>query len=90
MEKGQRLPSTNQFWTSNRDKVKELLSIRNNSLLAHGYSPITNDQWVLISKFFEGVLMPYLLQQFSKFKIDALPAQLPREWIDDLQNNCNK
>ena len=73
---------TYQFWLCNKEKIKELLSIRNNSLLAHGYAPITHNQWEDISVFIEDILIPYLLLQFSKFKISELPVQLPTTWVE--------
>lgn len=66
------------FWEQNKERMKDLLSIRNHSLLAHGFSPITAGEWQRVTLFVEEALLPLLLMQSSKLGIRHLPPQLPK------------
>lgn len=69
--------STQAFWDENKDRMKDLLSIRNHSILAHGFSPITAEEWHRIMSFVEESLLPLLSTQAAKVGVRNLPMQLP-------------
>lgn len=66
------------FWEANRERMKDLLSIRNHSILAHGFAPITAEAWQRIEHFVKGALLPLLTDQTIKTGLRSLPPQLPR------------
>jgi len=72
--------STAGFWNDNRDRVMDLLEMRNQSILAHGYSPIEGSQFQEIQEFVVERLMPFMLTRFQTVKIKSMPAQLPTDW----------
>jgi hypothetical protein len=49
--------------------------------LAHGYDPISKQQWSVINHFSRDQLLPFMLEQFKPLKIQKLPAQLPKKWV---------
>lgn len=67
------------YWQENENRMKDLLSIRNKSILAHGYEPITEEQWNRINNFIEDELIPFLVQQAKRQKIMINSVQLPKE-----------
>lgn len=71
---------TKTFWKTNKEQMLFLLNIRNNSVLAHGYAPISKAQWRDINKFADKKLIPFMLEQFKVFKLTELPKQLPTSW----------
>ncbi|PWQ99324.1 TIGR02710 family CRISPR-associated CARF protein [Leucothrix arctica] len=70
-----------EYWQENEMRMKDLLSIRNNSILAHGFDPITEAQWSRMLNFIEDGLIPLLTQQAQKQKIKLNKVQLPTELI---------
>ena len=74
--------SAANFWKRNRDTVLNLLEIRNNSILAHGYEPISQTNWHEIYAFYTSELLPFMLEEFKVLKISRMPEQLPREWSE--------
>lgn len=73
--------STAGFWNDNRQRVIDLLEMRNQSILAHGYSPIEKSQFQEIQEFVEKRLLPFMLTHFQTVKIKSIPAQLPTNWL---------
>lgn len=69
------------YWQENEMRMKDLLSIRNHSILAHGFEPITEAQWSRIFNFIEDGLVPLLIQQAKKQRIKLDTVQLPRELV---------
>lgn len=65
------------FWDENQERMKDLLSIRNHSILAHGFAPITAEEWQRIAAFIESGLLPLLTAQSAKVGVRNLPLQLP-------------
>ena len=73
--------SVDAFWKENKESILDHLEIRNHSILAHGYDPISKQQWSVIERFARDQLLPFMLEQFKPLKIQKLPTQLPTEWI---------
>lgn len=69
------------YWQENELRMKDLLSIRNHSILAHGFEPITEAEWTRIFNFIEDGLIPLLIQQAQKQRIKLDKVQLPRELV---------
>ncbi len=74
------IPSVKGFWDENASTLRELIGIRNHSILAHGYTPIEPDQWQRLSTWVENNLLPLLLNSTKKpGKVTELPQQLPTQ-----------
>ncbi|MGV6817461.1 MAG: TIGR02710 family CRISPR-associated CARF protein [Thiotrichales bacterium] len=72
--------ATKAFWSENQELIKDLLHIRNTSILAHGFTPITEGQWNRIQNFIDSSLLPLLLKQLQALGLKNLPAQLPQTY----------
>jgi hypothetical protein len=72
--------STESFWSDNRHRVMDLLEMRNQSILAHGYAPIEESQFQEIQEFIAERLLPFMLTHFQTVKIKSIPTQLPSDW----------
>lgn len=68
------------YWGANKQKLLDMLEIRNHSILAHGYTPITDANWKKMSDFTEKSLLDFMLAQFKAVGIKAMPTQLPQTW----------
>lgn len=57
---------------------------RNNSILAHGYSPIDQEAWSEFQAWTETNFMPMLLEETKSVRLRAMPPQLPDDyrWLD--------
>lgn len=73
--------SVESFWKENKESILDFLETRNHSILAHGYDPISKQQWSVIDRFTRNQLLPFMLEQFKPLKIQNLPTQLPTEWV---------
>ncbi len=62
------------------------LKVRNQSILAHGFTPISKDKWQLLEDFMAETFIPMLL---SESGFNALPLQLP-ETYNNAEQGGNK
>jgi len=69
-----------EFWQKNKVKLLDLLEVRNNSILAHGYKPITENDWKKMESFVESRLLPFISTEFEAIGVKKVPDQLPTEW----------
>ncbi len=69
--------SVKAFWAQNSERMKDLLTIRNHSILAHGFTPVSSEEWGRIASFIENFLLPLLQTHATKLGIRNPPAQLP-------------
>ena len=69
--------SVTDFWAQNESRMKDLLSIRNHSILAHGFKPVSYEEWGRIAGFIEAFLIPLLQEQAAKVGVRNMPVQLP-------------
>jgi CRISPR-associated protein (TIGR02710 family) len=56
------------------------IKVRNQSILAHGFSPITQVQWQAVDEFMADEFIPMLLQETACIGIKQLPVQLPDQY----------
>jgi CRISPR-associated protein (TIGR02710 family) len=84
------------FWQSQAGVLKHLLEVRNHSFLAHGYTPIREDDWRRWQNMLRTQLLPLLrtLVVQSKSWLPDEPFDLPRsipEWIllDDAKDTLS-
>ncbi len=71
---------TRMFWKRNRERMIKLISTRNNSVLAHGFAPISDSEWKEMESFVEEVLLEFILNQFVAVNFRGMPNQLPTAW----------
>jgi len=95
-EKGQHFAGLRNAWTLletldgsdevrsfARDRGKEmltLLTIRNNSILAHGFQPITQAEWQQWETWLSKMFYPFLQAQIEHSNLRSNALQLPREF----------
>ncbi|RME02999.1 MAG: TIGR02710 family CRISPR-associated protein [Planctomycetota bacterium] len=63
-----------EFWGSEKKRILHFLEVRNSSLLAHGFKPVSKEDWEKFSDYVEKKFLP-MLKEF--FKIRTIPPQLP-------------
>lgn len=68
-----------EFSHSQLRKMCQLLGKRNNSILAHGFSPIQSDDWQQIETWMKGKFLPMLRKMAAKSGLKSIPNQLPKE-----------
>ena len=61
------------------EELRDLLDIRNRSILAHGFNPVGESDWRRMSKWMSGRLLPVLDQLSAEVGLKVRPAQLPTE-----------
>ena len=63
------------FFKSQEKILLNFLSMRNNSILGHGFTPVKEDNWQQFSLWVEGELIPLFLKEANI----KMPKQLPNE-----------
>jgi len=67
------------FAARERDRLREHLTARNFSILAHGYTPISAVAWQGFGDWIEDAFMPVLRDSFARIGVRLEPVQLPAE-----------
>ncbi len=67
------------FWAQEKERMLDHLKRRNQSILAHGFKPLTEQDWHEFSAWTEQALLPLLLSRTvaDPWRIKVLPPQLP-------------
>ena len=65
------------FFQNEQKVLLNWLSMRNQSILAHGFQPITETDWRKTEKWVNTHLLPMLLQETTSLRIKEIPPQLP-------------
>lgn len=69
-----------EFVAGNREKLRDHLQVRNHSILAHGFEPISAFEWEAFSGWIDSQVVPMLLAEVSEAKRPfKFPAQLPTQ-----------
>jgi len=76
---------TKQFAKDNNEKMIQHLTVRNNSILAHGFEPISQQQWESFLGWMERGLFVLLDEEVKQSGINTLPGQLPTRVFVDRQ-----
>lgn len=58
-------------------RMQGLIQIRNNSILAHGFTPISKNEWCTFSSWIETGLLPLLCKEAETVKVSQISSQLP-------------
>jgi len=64
------------FIRENKQQLLTQLQIRNSSILAHGFTPVSGKEWATFANWIDGHLLPMLLAEATDLKIPT-PPQLP-------------
>ena len=70
-----------EFIRSDNSALKNILDVRNRSILAHGYIPIDSDTWSRVDQWFQDNLLPPFFEEAGKAGYTRRISQLPREYI---------
>ncbi|MEH6873613.1 MAG: TIGR02710 family CRISPR-associated CARF protein [Candidatus Competibacter sp.] len=65
------------FFQAERDALLDWLHMRNQSILAHGFRPIAETDWLGTMEWVNTRLLPMLLQETAGLRIREIPPQLP-------------
>lgn len=71
------------FWLNNASRLRGVLQSRNESVLAHGFRPVTSEDWALMESFVQDCLLPEMMRHFAAVKISMMP-QLPDHWSGEI------
>ncbi len=68
------------FWQKQQNTLLDLVHARNHSILAHGFTPLTEQHWKRMAEWTEQQLLPLLLEHSTPqpYRVTRLPEQLPR------------
>lgn len=66
-----------RFFARERKRFLNVVTIRNHSILAHGFAPVSDNEWNTIAHWTRDVFLSMLKQEFDRVKFGALPIQLP-------------
>ena len=71
-----------QFWDTEQKVMLNHLQARNHSILAHGFEPLSEQNWRDFSGWIEAKLLPLLLGIITdkKIRIKNIPPQLPNRY----------
>lgn len=69
--------AASKFIEREEARLQNHIKIRNQSILAHGFSPVGEQNWQAIEAFISDEFMPMLLQETACVGIKTLPQQLP-------------
>ena len=67
-----------QFARSQRATMRDLLQVRNHSILAHGFSPVGSDNWRRIRSWMHDPFLPMLRKIAAEHGLQHEPCQLPQ------------
>ena len=70
---------TKAFMAEHGSKLRDLLDLRNNSMLAHGFRPVTSADWHQVSSWTQENFLPVLKNLAANAGLKHEPAQLPNE-----------
>lgn len=66
------------FISAQRDRLLGLLQMRNHSILAHGFTPISNAEWLQFSEWCRETFLPVLLEESG---LREMTPQLPETFL---------
>ncbi len=68
------------FITEQEGRLKDRLAVRNGSILAHGFEPVTKADWQRMQQWVEQHFLPLLDKLASEAGLRKRPEQLPQEF----------
>ncbi len=66
-----------KFFSGQRKQFLNIVKIRNYSILAHGFDPISTNDWKTMHGWIECSFLPMLKLEFARSRFKLLPPQLP-------------
>lgn len=66
-----------------RNRLQNQIKIRNQSIFAHGFSPIVKEEWDSFHAWLNEKYIPLLSAEAKKSGLKLQPQQLPSSWIGD-------
>ncbi len=70
------------FWAAEKTRLPDYLQLRNHSILAHGFLPISKKDWIQLDDWASTTLIPLMFSfaQKNPYRLKDLPSQLPTEF----------
>ncbi len=68
------------FFSKQKKQFLDIVKVRNYSILAHGFDPVSMHNWGKIHGWIERSFLPMLTQELSRSGFKYLPAQLPEQF----------
>lgn len=66
-----------QFAANRISTLRDHIQVRNSSILAHGKTPVSKENWEKIHLWLDETFLPMLLEEFGKVRIRKMSPQLP-------------
>ncbi len=78
---GHHLPDSEvgQFGRQKLEELQHQISVRNQSILAHGYQPIGERDWHTLKQWFKDNFLELLERETEKAGLRSIPEQLPQQ-----------
>lgn len=70
-----------EFIQANATDMLTVLGIRNGSILAHGFEPITQQKWKTVETWAQEKLLPAFREELKRTGLKKLSPQLPTEYL---------
>ena len=82
---GDRLPGSAQdFVKKHGNEILHLVQLRNASILAHGFRPVSGSDWQEVCEWTHEKFLPVLRAMASEVGLKSEPQQLPKEFPESL------
>ena len=66
-----------RFANKHRERLRDRVNVRNVSILAHGFTPVSKAEWTVFADWIEKQMIPMLLDEAAGLKLRGAPLQLP-------------
>ncbi|MGX9366813.1 TIGR02710 family CRISPR-associated CARF protein [Desulfoplanes sp. PS50] len=70
-----------QFIEANKDDLRTPLGIRNGSILAHGFTPVTRQDWLNVETWMQEKLILVFREELKRTGLKKVCPQLPNEYV---------
>ena len=77
--------SAQQFITRHEAGLLDWVSVRNLSILAHGYEPVSKENWQKVHAWMQTSFLPMLRELAKEAGLKREPEQLPTETPDSIR-----
>ncbi|WP_053959473.1 TIGR02710 family CRISPR-associated CARF protein [Sulfobacillus thermosulfidooxidans] len=71
-----------KWFIQEESHLRQYLNIRNDSYLAHGHQPVSEEEWKKWREWLENSFLPAFHEQGQQHGIKKIPRQLPTAWLE--------
>jgi len=70
-----------QFAANRLSTLLDHIKVRNNSILAHGKTPVSKENWEKFHLWLDQTFLPMLIEEMKQVRIHKIPPQLPDRYL---------